>query len=279
MIEKTAKLASDKDIPISAVLGSTQANLSGGIDAVYHKMQKIDRNLRGGGDPKSVPKRDVSFEIKKMNEYLDRQITIAKDLHFETPETGQGKKKGGLGKKVSLAGIALILAFLVFLFGDNILGRLSRKFGNNKPADKQIETPTAENRPLVDATHARFGTHLKSAEGDHYPYTVEIALENKADIPAANFKAHCRIMINDKVVKETKIDIGSLVSGTLWQGEVFLTKEIFEDATVRLKKFAIDFSATYSGVPGEKPDKYKTSFILNYFPDNKDFRFASKKFE
>ena len=135
------------------------------------------------------------------------------------------------------------------------------------------------NRPLVDATHARFGANLKSAEGDNYAHTVEIALENKFDVPATNFKAHCKIMLDDKVVKETKIDIGTLLRGTEWQGEIFLTKEIFEEATLQSKKLAIDFSATYSGVLGEKLDEYKTSFILNYFPENKDFRFASKNFD
>ncbi len=91
MIEKTAELAKDKNIPISMVLSSTEANLSGGIDSIYHEMQKVDRRLRGGGDPESVPKRDVSFEVKKMNEFLDRQIKIAEELHFEIHETGQEK--------------------------------------------------------------------------------------------------------------------------------------------------------------------------------------------
>ena len=89
MIEKTAELAKDKNVPISMVLSSTEANLSGGIDSIYHEMQKVDRRLRGGGDPESVPNRDVSFEVKKMNEFLDRQIKIAEDLHFEIHETGQ----------------------------------------------------------------------------------------------------------------------------------------------------------------------------------------------
>lgn len=91
-IEETVELAKDKKVPLSMVLGSTEANLSGGIDTVYHKMQGVDRGLRGGGDPESVPKRDVSFEVKKMNDFLDRQIKIAEDLHFEIHKTGEANK-------------------------------------------------------------------------------------------------------------------------------------------------------------------------------------------
>ena len=91
-IEETVELAKDKKVPISKVLGSTEANLSGGIDTVYHKIQKVDRRLRGGGDPESVPKRDVSFEVEKMNDFLDRQIKIAEDLHFEIHKIGKVEK-------------------------------------------------------------------------------------------------------------------------------------------------------------------------------------------
>jgi len=93
MIEETIRLAKDKNVQLSAVLGSTKANLSGGIRTLYSKMQEVDRRLRGKGYPKSVPKRDVSFEVKKMNDFLDRQIKIAEDLHFEIHKTGKVEKK------------------------------------------------------------------------------------------------------------------------------------------------------------------------------------------
>jgi hypothetical protein len=92
MIEGTVELANNKNVSISMVLGSTEANLSGGIDTVYYEMQKVDRRLRGGGDPESVLKKDVSFEVKKMNDFLDRQIKIAEDLHFKIQETGEAGK-------------------------------------------------------------------------------------------------------------------------------------------------------------------------------------------
>ena len=91
-IEETVELAKDKKVPIFTVLGSTESNLSGEINTVYHKIQIIDRRLRGGGDPESVPMRDVSSEIKIMNAFLDRQIKIAKDLHFEIHEAGEADK-------------------------------------------------------------------------------------------------------------------------------------------------------------------------------------------
>jgi hypothetical protein len=87
MIEETIKLAKDKNVQISAVLDSTKANLSGGIDTVYRKMQEVDRRLRGNGYPESVPKQDVSCEIKKMNDFLDRQIRTYEDLAFQIPDS------------------------------------------------------------------------------------------------------------------------------------------------------------------------------------------------
>jgi len=87
MIEETIKLANDKNVQISAVLDSTKANLSGGIDTVYRKMQEVDRRLRGNGYPESVPKRDASLEIKKMNNVLDKQIKTYEDLAFQIPDS------------------------------------------------------------------------------------------------------------------------------------------------------------------------------------------------
>ena len=88
MIEETIRLAKDKNVQISAVLSSTKANLSSGIDTVYSKMQEVDRRLRGKGYPESVPKRDISSEIKKMNNFLDKQIETYEDLAFQVPELG-----------------------------------------------------------------------------------------------------------------------------------------------------------------------------------------------
>lgn len=85
-IEETIELAKGKNVPISAVLGSTKANLSGGIDTVYRNMQKVDRQLRGNGDPKSVPKRDISHKIKEMDDFLDRQVKIHENLSFQIPK-------------------------------------------------------------------------------------------------------------------------------------------------------------------------------------------------
>jgi hypothetical protein len=139
MIEGTIELAKSKKVPMSTVLGSTKANLSCGIDTVYHKMQNIDRRLRGGGDPESVPMRDVSFEIKKMNEFLDEQIKIAEDLHVQIPEPDKEKAKRGLLYWVAI--IVAIATLIILFFGDNILVRISKKFKSNEPAIKQIETP------------------------------------------------------------------------------------------------------------------------------------------
>ncbi|HUU16849.1 MAG TPA: hypothetical protein VMW72_06860 [Sedimentisphaerales bacterium] len=88
MIEETIRLAKDKNVKLSFVLSSTKANLSSGIDTVYSKMQDVDRRLRGKGYPESVPKRDINSEIKKMNDFLDRQTKTYEDLAFQVPECG-----------------------------------------------------------------------------------------------------------------------------------------------------------------------------------------------
>lgn len=150
---------------------------------------------------------------------------------------------------------------------------------NSEALELQKKDFRIRNRPIVDATKARFGGSLKSAEGYSFPNTVEIALKNLTDIPATNFRAHCKILIDNQVVRESKIEVGTLFQGTPWQGDVFLTKEIYENATSKSKRFSIDFTSTYSGILGEAPDEYSTSFILNYFPENKDFRFANKQFK
>ena len=120
------------------------------------------------------------------------------------------------------------------------------------------------NRLIVDVVEARFGGRLKSSEGEEYPHTVEIALENKIDIPATNFKAVCDIRINDKFIKKTEIDIGTLTHGTIWQGDVYLTKQIYEKAMLPSSKLSIEFSSTYSGLLGEKADEYSTALVINF---------------
>ena len=99
---------------LDCVLESTKEELSGEIGTVYRKMQKVDRRLRGKGNPESVPKRDVSCKIKEMNNLLDRQIGIYKDLSFQLPE-GWFKKWYNKSPHVKwLIGIVIsILALIV----------------------------------------------------------------------------------------------------------------------------------------------------------------------
>ena len=87
MIEETIKLTKERNVQISVVLGSTKANLSGGIDTVYRKMQEVDRRLRGNGYPKNVSKQDISLKIKEMDDFLDKQIKTYEDLAFQVPNS------------------------------------------------------------------------------------------------------------------------------------------------------------------------------------------------
>ena len=59
---------------------------------------------------------------------------------------------------------------------------------NSEALELQKKDFRIRNRPIVDATEARFGSSLISAEGYKHPYTVQIALINLTDIPITSLK-------------------------------------------------------------------------------------------
>ena len=126
-IKYTIELAKEKGVSISAVLYSTQANLSGGIDAVFKKMQDIDRRLQGKGNPKNVPKRDISIEVKQMDAYLDKQIENYRNLAFETPKGWFLKWYEKSPHIKWLIGIIISVLALIFSACAVIFSILSRK--------------------------------------------------------------------------------------------------------------------------------------------------------
>ena len=127
MIVETIEQAAKKDVPLSLVLESTKANLAGGIDAVFAKMQDIDQRLRGKGNPKSVSRYDTFPEICRMNAYLDRQVETYRNFAFE-PSQSRFRKWYDKSPHIKwLIGIIISVLALVISAGAVVFSILSRK--------------------------------------------------------------------------------------------------------------------------------------------------------
>ena len=89
--------------------------------------------------------------MKEQKEKTDLSIIARDNIDGTTPKPK--KEKSGWGKKVCviLFSIAAIATILVWLFGDNIWGRISKEFKSNKPTVKQIETPKIETKTIKEA--------------------------------------------------------------------------------------------------------------------------------
>jgi len=136
------------------------------------------------------------------------------------------------------------------------------------------------NRPLVDITEARFGgPGIDDSDGKQYPRTVELRIMCISDIPASQFKALCKVMLNDQRVATTTINLGALAKGKSWMAGVHLTEDIYRAATNKNNRFWIDIAATYSGMLGEAPTEYETSFVLKYNPILGEFGFSERKYK
>ncbi len=175
-IEETVELAKDKKVSLSMVLGSTEANLSGGIDTVYRKMQEIDRRLRGGGDPKSVPMRDVSLEIKTMDEFLDRQIKIAEDLNLTIPEV---KSKEPFYKSLwkILVAIGILLAVIwtvIQIYESETFKKLFHS------SDTKIQVPL--NKMMKANIFAEVSKDGKILRSNEFPWKIKKTKNKEGDI-------------------------------------------------------------------------------------------------
>jgi hypothetical protein len=166
-IDETVELAKDKKVPLTMVFYSSKVNLSGGIDRVYKKMQEIDRRLRGGGNPKSVPMRDVSLEIKTMNDFLDRQIKIAEDLNFGMLNTEKTKwqciKEGAENNLV-----VIILIIIVTVVG--VLAKFKKDVNTLTGSDGQQVSKENTNTSTIFAEVSKEGKILKSND---FPWEIE----------------------------------------------------------------------------------------------------------
>jgi hypothetical protein len=73
-ISAAVKLANDREVDIKLLLLEVQALLNAGIGYVYSNMAKVDRGLRGRGDPNSVPLQNVDNRIQFIKRFLERHI-------------------------------------------------------------------------------------------------------------------------------------------------------------------------------------------------------------
>ena len=94
---------------------------------MFKKMQDIDRRLQGKGNPKNVPKRDISIEVKQMDAYLDKQIENYRNLAFETPKGWFLKWYEKSPHIKWLIGIIISVLALIFSACAVIFSILSRK--------------------------------------------------------------------------------------------------------------------------------------------------------
>jgi len=73
ILEQVAGEAKKNNLTPEACINEAVNLLDSLITRVYHRMAKIDQNLRGKGYPKNVKRKDVSHEIDKMVGYLRQQ--------------------------------------------------------------------------------------------------------------------------------------------------------------------------------------------------------------
>ncbi len=109
---------------------------------------------------------DVIYGVDGMKEQKEKtnpSIIPRDNIDGTTPKPKKGK--GGWGKKIGVAlfGLAAIASILAVLFGDNILGRISKKFKSNKPTVKQIEMLNVPD-DLVDVNGVVFETRPTAYE-------------------------------------------------------------------------------------------------------------------
>ena len=135
------------------------------------------------------------------------------------------------------------------------------------------------NRPLVDVTEARFaGPAVANSNGKTYPRSIELKVTCISDVPAMDFKAICKVMLNDKRVATTIISLGALAKGKSWIGGIYLSEDVYQAAIITDNRFWIDFHGTYSGVLGEEPEQYGLTFELRYDSVNDRFGFSDREY-
>lgn len=72
ILEQVANDASEKQLNPEPCISEAAGLLNGVISQTYNRMAEIDQRLRGKGNPKSVNRKDVTENIEKMRNHLQR---------------------------------------------------------------------------------------------------------------------------------------------------------------------------------------------------------------
>jgi len=121
ILEQVADDTSAKQLNPELCISEAAGLLDGVISKTYNRMAEIDQRLRGKGNPKSVKRKDVTEQIEKMRNYLQRhkeaisKIAASKYQYFLNMESRQNKNLWiaiiALGTSIMSALIALVALF------------------------------------------------------------------------------------------------------------------------------------------------------------------------
>lgn len=89
LIELTRVKATERRLPVGAAINTCLGYIDGMIQTIYHRMADVDQALRGGGNPQSVARRDVSDKIERNR----REISDYATSEIESHEYAQEQDK------------------------------------------------------------------------------------------------------------------------------------------------------------------------------------------
>lgn len=121
ILEQVADDTSTKQLNPESCISQAAGLLDGVISKTYNRMAEIDQRLRGKGNPESVKRKDVSEQIEKMRNYLQRhkeaisRVAASQYEYFLNVESRQTKNLWiaiiALGFSIMSALIALLALF------------------------------------------------------------------------------------------------------------------------------------------------------------------------
>ena len=150
ILEQVASEAKESNLAPEPCIIEAVNLLDSLITRVYYRMAKIDQNLRGKGDPKSVKQKDVSQEIEKMVNYLQQQQKSITEI-VTSQSTYSQREKWYQNRTIQASLIGAIALILVSCIGWYI-------YSNN-----------AGNKAKISAYISKDGTILRSKS---FPWSI-----------------------------------------------------------------------------------------------------------
>ncbi len=88
LINSISQECAANNLNLTEELHMLQLHLQSMHNRIFNNMADIDQRMRGGGYPERIPKRDVSEEISRMNNYLCEHI----EMEIAKHHSSQNKK-------------------------------------------------------------------------------------------------------------------------------------------------------------------------------------------